>query len=155
MAITDRSLDSEERADITRFMKLGLKRIGADRAAAPDPDKLQELVSQAIDQYRKQDEKRRQASLLDASVSLGSLWGQLFCDQIGWTWVFMKMDDGKEYYGVVSPNRSHLIFPLQHTQNLMRDPTREQDSLALYQSVKSGTLPASKEREYRVLGSGV
>lgn len=155
MAITDRSLDSEERAEITRFMKMALKQIGADRAAAPDPDKLQTLISRAIDQYRKQDEFRRKASLLDASVSLGSLWGQLICDQIGWTWAFVKMGDGKEYYGVVSPNRSHLIFPIHHIQELLIDPAREQNSLALYHSIKSGALPPSKEREYLVLGSVV
>lgn len=155
MQMVDRPLTSEERVSITSFIQKALKRIGADRASAPDPDKLQQLVSQAIDMYRNQDDAHRDASLLDATVSLGSLWGQVICDQMGWTWVSVRTDTLTENYGIVSPNRSHLIFPLHCVKDLLIDSTREQNSLALYNQVRFGILPPANEREYRLLGSNV
>ena len=155
MPMSDRPLTSDERVSITSFIQKALKRIGADRASSPDPDKLQELINIAVDQYRMQDETRRNASLLDASVSLGSLWGQVVCDQMGWTWVSVRADALTENYGIVSPNRSHLIFPLHCVKDLLIDPAREQNSLTLYKQVRFKTLPPAAEREYMLLGSNV
>lgn len=153
MPKTDRPLTTDERASITGFMHKALKKIGADRASAPDPDKLQQLISQALDMYRKLDDEQRESAIIDVSVALGSLWGQVICDQMGWTWVLVKMEDENEYYGVVTPNRSHLIFPLNFISDLIDDPKREQCSLTLYAAIRNGELPESSERKYVVLGS--
>ena len=153
MPKTDRSLTSEERTNLTRLIQKGLKRIGADRAAAPDPDKLQKLISQAVDMYRQLDPQRREALISEASVSLGSLWGQVVCDQMGWTWVLFKEDNHEEQYAVVPPDRAHLIFPMLFISDLLDDPAIEQNSLLLYEAIKSGTLPLADSRDYFTLGA--
>jgi len=153
MPKTDRSLTSDERTNLTRLIQKGLKRIGAERAAAPEPDKLQQLISQALDMYRKLDTSRREALINDASISLGSLWGQVICDQMGWTWVLYREDSQPEQYAVVPPDRAHLIFPMLFISDLLDDPSIEQNSLLLYESVKSGTLPLTDSRDYFVLGA--
>src|SRR5207248_1280244 len=121
--------------------------------ASPHPDKLIDLNNQSIELYRKQDEPARQAGLFDATVSLGTLWGQLICDQLGWTWASIKVDGIGDVFGVVSPNRSHLIFPMHHMNVLLYDTALEQDSLKLYNELKAGKFPAAKEGAYTILGS--
>ncbi len=155
MPTSDRPVTSHERASITSYIQKALKRIGADRASAPDPDRLQSLISQAVDLYRKQDDALRTASLMDASVSLGSLWGQVICDQMGWTWVAIVTDPLNLNYAVVSSNRSHIIYPLHFIKDLLADPAREQNSLALYMQVRTGALPPANDHEYSLLGSNV
>jgi hypothetical protein len=150
---TDRPLNSEERMKLTNFIQLAMKRLGADRVTSPHPDKLLTLVSQAIDLHRRQDEADRHAGLFDATVSLGTLWGQIICDQVGWTWASIKTEGVSDVFGVVSPNRSHLIFPLHHINVLLLDPSREQNSLTLYNDLKARVLPPSKEHAYTVIGT--
>lgn len=130
-----------------------MKRLGADRVSSPHPDKLQALVSQAIDLYRKQEEPDRQAGLFDATVTLGTLWGQIICDQLGWTWASIMTEGVSDVFGVVTPNRSHLLFPLHHINGLLLDTSREQNSLSLYNQLKAGTIPPSPERAYTVIGT--
>ncbi|HLX60628.1 MAG TPA: hypothetical protein VKX17_05040 [Planctomycetota bacterium] len=146
---TDRPLNTHERNQLSTFIKTAMKHIGADRAASPHPDKLVELISEAIDLYRNLEADRRQ----EASVSLGTLWGQIICDQLGWTWVSLKLDTKTEVFGVVSPNRSHVIYPLHHVNALLFDTSTDQNSLTLYNSLKKGILPPGSDHSYVVIGS--
>jgi hypothetical protein len=56
------------------------------------------------------------------------------------------------FYGVVSPPRSHVVFPLHYMQELLSDSERDQTSLLLYNMLKAGSLPPVSPGEYRVLG---
>lgn len=149
--MTDRPVNTHERSKLSGFIQTAMKHIGADRAGSPHPDKLQELISQAIDLYRHLDAAQRQ----EASVSLGTLWGQIVCDQLGWTWVALKPDSKNEVFGVVSPNRSHVIYPLHYVNSLLFDTTLEQNSLALYNNLKKGILPPSQDHGYALIGTPV
>lgn len=146
---TDRPVNTHERAKLSGFIQSAMKHIGAERASSPHPDKLVELISQAIDLYRNLDAPRRQ----EASVSLGTLWGQILCDQLGWTWVSLKLDSKTEVFGIVSPNRSHVIYPMHHVNALLFDPSMEQNSLSLYNDLKARKLPPSNDHGYTVIGA--
>jgi hypothetical protein len=64
----------------------------------------------------------------------------------------VSLEPGSEFFGVVSPSRSHVLFPLHYMQKLLSDPERDQSSLLLYNMLKAGSLPAAGPSEYRVLG---
>ena len=151
MPCTDRPLTSEERAEITRQMGIGLKKIGADRAVAPTQEKLQELIGQSIESYRKLGRQLSDSTLQNMSKCLGCLWGQVICDEFGWTWALIKNDEGAEQCGVVTPNRSHAVYPLQFVHDLLAGSSPETGSLPLYHRILTGQIPASKERAYLAL----
>ncbi len=150
MACTDRPLTSEERAEITRQLGIGLKKIGADRAVAPPQDKLQELIGQSIESYRKLGRTLSDSTLQNMSKCLGCLWGQVICDEFGWTWALIK-SDADEQCGVVTPNRSHVVFPLQFVHDLLNGTSPETGSVPLYHRILTGQIPVSKERGYLAL----
>jgi hypothetical protein len=151
MQRTDRPLTSEERNGISSFIHVALKWIGADETPET-PDQLQELISQAIFLFREQPQQKRETALLDVSMGLGSLWGQILCDQFGWTWAYVTMDAENSYFGIVTPARSHVIFPLHYIKDILSDIKTEQTSLMLYNMLKARILPEAKEREYLVVG---
>jgi hypothetical protein len=151
MALTDRPLTSEERAEITRQMGIGLKKIGADRAVAPSQDKLQELIGQSVESYRKLDRKLSDGTVQTMSKSLGCLWGQVLCDELGWTWTLIKDEKGLANFGVVTPNRSHVVYPLQFIHDLLCGKSAETGSTPLYRRIRAGQIPDSQARAYLAL----
>lgn len=64
----------------------------------------------------------------------------------------MSLEPGSEFYGVVSPLRSHVVFPLHYMRELLSNPERDHTSLLLYNMLKDGSLPPSAPGEYCVLG---
>jgi hypothetical protein len=151
MAKTDRSLNSDERGEVENCVASALERFG-DGAAGESPDQLQERLYQEINSLRSDPDGLPKADLSQTALCLGCLWGQTVCDRLGWEWAAVSLEPGSEFYGIVSPSRSHVVFPLHYLQDLLSDPDRDQTSLLVYNMLKAGNLPPSAPGEYTVLG---
>jgi hypothetical protein len=116
------------------------------------PDQLQECIYEVAKVIRSQPAWAREGHLTGSALQLGCLWGQTVCDRLGWEWAAVSLEPGSEFYGVVSPSRSHVVFPLHYMQELLSDPERDHTSLLLYNMLKAGPLPPAGPGEYSVLG---
>jgi hypothetical protein len=148
---TDRPLTHDEQQEIGSYVTFALRGLGAQADKEP-PEELQNQLRMAIDEFRLWDEERRAANLDKASLCMGCLWGQTLCDGCGWEWASVSLGSEWENYGVVSPNRSHVVFPLQFARELLRDPERDQTSLLLHNMVKAANLPPADPGSYQVIG---
>jgi hypothetical protein len=152
MAKTDRPLTEEERGEVEHHRGSALGWFG-DRAASASPDQVQQWIYETVNALRaKPPAETHEAGMTMTAISLGCLWGQAVCDLLGWVWAAVRLEPGSEFYGVVSPSRSHVVFPLHYLQELLGDPERDQTSLLLYNMLKAGSLPPASPGEYRVLG---
>lgn len=107
------------------------------------PEKLAEAIHSAIDEVRvrkgmNKDEKKQWA------IDNGALWGQALCDAVDWTWCRVELPVSTEStYAVCSPNRSHLMAPLDIMFQLISRPKTENTSLLLFNMIVAGELPAA------------
>ena len=113
---------------------------------------MQQWIYETVNALRSEASEAAEDGRTQTALNLGCLWGQAVCDQLGWEWAAVTLEPGSEFYGVVSPSRSHIIFPLHYMEELLSDPDRDQTSLPLYNMLKAGSLPPAEPGEYRVLG---
>lgn len=152
MTKSDRPLTDEERGEVEDCLGRALGWFGGSADTA-SPDQLQQWIYETINALRsKPPAERLEGDMRMTSLNLGCLWGQAVCDRLGWEWVAVSLEPESEFYGVVTPSRSHAIFPLHYMQELLSDPKREQTSLLLYNMLKAGSLPPAQPGEYSVLG---
>jgi hypothetical protein len=147
---SDRPLNEDERREIGHWVAVGLQNIdvGATEQAA---DVVQDALRRTIDGMRGWDNDLRAVKLETASLIIGCLWGQTVCDRLGWEWAVVRLGPEWEGFGVVSPNRSHVVFPLQYVRQLLADLNRDQTSLLLYNMLKAGSLPPAEPGAYQVI----
>jgi hypothetical protein len=151
MAKTDRALTDDECREVEYHSAIALGWFG-DRAGSASPDQVQQWVYETVNALRaKPPAETHEDGRSMTAISLGCLWGQAVCDRLGWEWAAISLEPGSEFYGVVSPSRSHVIFPLHYMQELLGDPERDQTSLLLYNMLKAGSLPPANSHEYNVL----
>jgi hypothetical protein len=150
-AKTDRPLTDPERDEVEDCVAGALERLG-DGADSESPDQLQKRLREAIDAFRSEPDEEREAHLSQTALCFGCLWGQTVCDRLGWEWAAVSLEPDEEFYGVVSPSRSHVVFPLHYLQDLLSDPEKDQTSLLVYNMLVAGSLPPAGPGEYCVLG---
>jgi hypothetical protein len=150
MLKTDRPLTDDERQEVAGWLNFALRAYNLD-ASEGYSDYLQDLLRRSIDGFRSWEEPRRVAKLDTASLAMGCLWGQTICDLLGWEWASVRLGAEWEDYGVVSPNRSHVVFPLRYFRKLLSDPESDQTSKLLYNMLKAGSLPPAEPGSYMVL----
>ncbi len=152
MAKSDRPLTDEERDEFENHLAIarGWFGHGADSAS---PEQLQRWLHETVNALRsKPPAERHEDGMRVTAITLGCVWGQAVCDRLGWGWAAVSLEPGSEFYGVVSPSRSHVVFPLHYLQELLGDPDRDQTSLLLYNMLMAGSLPPANPGEYSVLG---
>jgi hypothetical protein len=146
----DRPLTEDERQEVAGYITDALRVTGLSMGEAA-PDRIQVVIRETIDLFRSLQESDRAAVLDDAALRLGCLWGQSVCDRLGWEWASVRLGREWEDYGVVTPGRSHVIFPVRYIRELLADPERDPTSLALYNMLKVGSLPPAEPGSYQVL----
>ncbi|MEW6352047.1 MAG: hypothetical protein AB1646_23600 [Thermodesulfobacteriota bacterium] len=150
MERSDTPLKPEVKEELETCVKAGSEMLGLDLAAA-SPDDIQECVFQKIGTVRESSDlpehERQELGLL-----LGCLWGQTVCDRLGWQWAQIDFAEGGEFYGIVTPDRSHAILPLHYIDGLLKDREKDHTSLLLYNMLVAGKLPPAEAGEYSVLG---
>jgi hypothetical protein len=151
MAKADRPLTEAERGEVENCIAgaLGWFGAGADSAS---PDQMQQWLYETVNALRSKPPETSEDGRTMTALCLGCLWGQTVCDRLGWEWAAVSLEPGAEFYGVVSPSRSHVVFPLHYMQELLSDPDRDQTSLLLYNMLKAGSLPPAGPGEYSVVG---
>jgi hypothetical protein len=150
VAKMDRPLTGAEQGEVENGVAGAIQWLGGVRPALPD--EWQERLYEAINAFRSEPVDSRKALLSKAALCFGCLWGQTICYELGWEWAAVSLEPGAEFYGVVSPSRSHMVFPLHYLQDLLSDPERDQTSLLLYNMLKAGSLPPASPGEYSVIG---
>jgi hypothetical protein len=147
---TSRPLTAEERKEIADWVASGLRGLTLEGGSGVN-DELQGILRLVIDKFRRWDAAQREAKLEMTSLCIGCLWGQTICDQVGWEWAKVRLGADWEGYGIVSPTKSHVVFPLHFVRDLLSDPERDQTSRALYNLLKARKLPPSEPGALLVL----
>ncbi len=148
MTKTDRPLNTDERKEVDLFVAEGFKRLGLEPATGSDEVQqaiLDRLCAEVGLSGHSSEER------LSLYLELGCLWGQTLCTVLGWEWALVSLDEN-EYYGIVTQNRSHAIFPLHYIKELLEDPDKDQTSLLVYNMLKAGDLPKAEAGQYAILG---
>lgn len=145
--MSDRPLNAEEQRDIDLSIKRGYKHLKLDSKTSPK--KTQAALLDAIDTFLLGKKKAGKNAVLDLAVNLGCLWGQTVCDELGWKWCCLMLGDDQETYVIVTPNRSHMVSPMNfmHTQ-LQKRPPEENTSMLLFNMLKGKKFGASKAKSY-------
>jgi hypothetical protein len=152
MTKTDRPLTEAERDEVENHLAIALGWFG-DEGDSASPDQKKQWIYETVNALRsKPPAERHEDGMAMTAITLGCLWGQAVCGQLGWEWAAVSLEPGTEFYGVVTPSRSHVVFPLHFMQELLSDPERDQTSLLLYNMLKAGSLPPASPGEYSVLG---
>jgi len=152
MAKTDRPLTEAERDEVENHLAIALGWFG-DGADSASPDQKQQWIYETVNALRsKPPAEKHEDGMTMTAITLGCLWGQAVCGQFGWEWAAVSLEPGAEFYGVVSPSRSHVVFPLHYMQELLSDPERDHTSLLLYNMLKAGSLPPASPGKYSALG---
>ncbi len=150
---SDRPLSVEERAAIVQALQTAMQWCGVGRTPAT-PAQLHELVNQAVEGYRNQSEAERTSRLENTSRGLGAMWGQILCDQFGWNWVMVQVDNRDECFAVVNAGRSHVIYPFKTLTGVLANKVREQPIPKIFDALTTNKLPKSLPRGYMVVSGG-
>lgn len=153
MRKTDRPLSVPERSTIATALLQAMAWTGVGRVP-PTPAQLHALIKQAVDSFRQQSEPDRQRLIEGVAQGLGALWGQVLCDQFGWTWVMIQVDQHDEGFGVVTSIRSHVIYPIRYLSRLLSSPANDQTIEKVFNAIQTNKLPKSLPRGYMVVSGG-
>ena len=151
MAKTDRPLTEEERGEVEDCVSRARGWFG-DAADFASPDHIQQWIFETVNALRAKPSEANEEGETHTMLNLGCLWGQAVCDQLGWEWAAVTLEPESELYGLVTPSRSHVIFPLHYMQELLSDPEKDQTCLLLYNMLKAGSLPPAGPGAFNVLG---
>jgi hypothetical protein len=149
MARSDRPLNDEERDEVTCCAGYARRLLGATDGARGE--ELQAAIHDAITRFRVSPDAFPGVSHEDLALCLGCLWGQVVCDECGWSWALVTLDDGDEVYGVVPPDRAQVVFPMAYVHDLLDEPAGHETNLVLYQTIQGRSLPEARPGEYLVL----
>jgi hypothetical protein len=90
-----------------------------------------------------------------ARLIFGSLWGQQLVKQFEWEWRRINFSDGSFSFGVVSPDRSLAIYPLDFILGCMQDPDVDVTVSLSFNMLLAGSVPKMKARSYTNVMEGV
>ncbi|CBN59064.1 MULTISPECIES: hypothetical protein [Kamptonema] len=114
MSIQERPLDLEEANEI---QALSVETLGnLEILPSANPDAIVQKVDSFVDQWQTEPDSffkkyfTHKPDPIDVALGLGIVWGNQLVRQFSWEWVCIQ-DDGQDWYGVVSPNRSLIIYP--------------------------------------------
>ena len=143
----ERALTDEERDAMGKVAQTALAML----AANGDPAAIVVAIAAFVDDVRVG--RRPEPDGQDVRLGLGVLWGEQVRAQVGWRWVHLSYPNGFASYALVPDDRAFACFPLNRVTELMRaggDGTTT--SVALFDSIRVGTLPARHDNAYLVIG---
>jgi len=92
--------------------------------------------------------------MVDYSLWLSTVWGDQMVRQFAWEWTFV-VNDGNEWYGVASPDRSMVIYPSYFVKHCLDDPHSDCTIVLAYNMLLTQSIPAIHPKAYSDLMSGV
>lgn len=144
---SERALSDDERDALAKVADTARRFLDA----VGGPDAVVHRIHAFIDEVRgtKTDEPQSQ----DVRLGLGALWGEQLRAQVGWVWVHLTYPDGFASYALVPDDRAFACFPLNRVQELMSAAVRANTTVAIFNSIVAGTLPATRRKNaYLVIG---
>jgi hypothetical protein len=81
-----------------------------------------------------------------ARLIFGSLWGEQLVKQFGWEWAKVNFSDGVAF-GVVSPDRSLVIYPLDFMLWCMQTPRADVTVALSFNMLLEGRVPPDAQRQ--------
>src|SRR5262245_22757084 len=147
--MSDEPLSDETMASIRGCANDALKVLGPKYASA-EPATVVEAVDKFA--YRWQKGKRPSTEVVEdteqARLIFGSLWGEQLCKRFGWEWAQVNFGDESVAFGVVSPERSLVIYPLDFMLGCMQDPGVDVTVALSFNMLVAGRVPKMKRRSY-------
>ncbi|MGH7213183.1 MAG: imm11 family protein [Tepidisphaeraceae bacterium] len=134
---------STRRDVVDKLVAMAKKDLKIDVAVDP-PEKVLERIGQEVQSA--QGWATRFDEVVGVGMVLGSLWGELVCRESGWWWAMVD-----DVAAVVSPTRSHVVFPHAWFHDLIRSGGRRPRLSELYGMIKAGSLPQSEPDSCLVL----
>ncbi len=151
MAKSDRPLDPDVAQEVTDSIARGYEFLKL-KDGEVSPEEVQEAIYKAIDRLRGKPSGLTEERITELSVCLGCVWGDTVCRVLNWEWCVATLEGG-DHFGIVTPNRSHVIFPMYFIQEqLKKDAEEDNTSLLLFNMLVAGQLPKAQPRSYTVLG---
>jgi hypothetical protein len=153
---TDEPLSDEVMGSIRGCADDALAVLGPEFASA-DPATIVEAVDAFA--YRWQKGARPPADVVEdteqARLYFGSLWGEQIVKQFGWEWARVEFGDGSATFGVVSPDRSLVIYPLDFMLGCMQNPGVDVTVALSFNMLLAGSVPTMRRRSYTNVMDGV
>jgi hypothetical protein len=144
---TERTLSDDERDAMAKVADTARRFIDA----VGGPDAVVHRIAAFVDEVRAQ--KTSEPKSQDVRLGLGALWGEQLRAQVGWIWVHLTYPDGFASYALVPDDRAFACFPLNRVQELMGAGVRANTTVAIFNSIVAGTLPATRRpNAYLVIG---
>jgi hypothetical protein len=154
--MSDAPLNDETMGSIRGCANDALQVLGPKYATA-DPVTVVEAVDKFAHRWQKG--KRPSTDVVEdteqARLIFGSLWGEQLVKQFGWEWRQVNFSDGSVAFGVVSPDRSLVIYPLDFMLGCMQDPGVDVTVALSFNMLLAGSVPAMKRRSYTNVMEGV
>ena len=115
--VQERPLTEQEKSGFKAVADQALNNLGVSNPVTP-PETVLQAVETFVDRW--QDERRNPLKSLlkkrgpapdtvDVALGLGAVWGDVLVRRFGWEWTCV-VTEGKEWYGVVSPDRALVIY---------------------------------------------
>jgi hypothetical protein len=144
---SERALSDDERDAMAKVADTARRFIDA----VGGPDAVVHRIAAFVDEVRAQ--KTPEPKSQDVRLGLGALWGEQLRAQVGWIWVHLTYPDGFASYALVPDDRAFACFPLNRVQELMSAGVRANTTVAIFNSIVAGTLPATRRKNaYLVIG---
>jgi hypothetical protein len=146
--LSDQPLGDETLASIHNCANDAMSILGPKYASA-----VPATVVEAVDEfaYRWQKGKRPPADVVEdtdtARLIFGSLWGEQLVKQFSWEWAKVNFGDGSVAFGVVSPDRSLAIYPLDFMLWCMETPRADVTVALSFNMLLEGRIPPDATRE--------
>jgi hypothetical protein len=157
MGISEEPIAAELMANIRGCAKDALAVLGSKYARA-EPATIVEAIDDFAHRWQQGDRPPRKVvkDTEQARLIFGSLWGEQLVKQFGWQWtkVLFADDDGFAF-GVVAPDRSLAIYPLDFMLGCMEDATVDVTVALSFNMLLEGTVPKMRPRGYTNLMDGV
>ncbi len=95
----------------------GLKELVPVPEDTNDPAQVVRSIRKSLDSARAAEHSDER--LMQISMSVGALWGEQVCRDMGWEWVRLSYESGFEGYAVAAPNRSVVCVPVQYVRRIL------------------------------------
>jgi hypothetical protein len=96
----------------------------------------------------------KKPDVVQASLALGSIWGDQIVKRFGWEWICLQHDN-MDYYCVGSPDRALVVYPTYFVKACLDDPQVDCTAMLAFNMLAAGSIPPFPERSYENLMNGV
>lgn len=127
--VEERELSPEEVAELELMLPEAYRLMGVDLSQV-SPVTVVGAVDETVGRLRAESQDAEHAE--NIAFALGYLLGEQWRVELGWQWRYVKLDDGYEQYGVVSPGRRPVYFAIQDLYSLLTEPDDELNVLLLF-----------------------